>query len=356
MTTEKKPTLRRWRQYQTERPSLATVRKWFQTDRDGVAVVLGDVSGSLVCRDFDQMDVYDGWAARHLKLANTLPTVQTARGRHVYCRCSDQRSIIDLGDGEFRGAGIAVLPPSLHASGDVYTWAIPLPDGPVPELDPVVAGLLPAHVTDEDQRRRKRTDEERGDGGGVACSDADLIEQAIQATLPEREGRRHRCVFELARRLKGIPSLADADPADLEDLVRRWHALALPRIRTQEFVETLIDFINGWEKVECPTRANLMSDLLERARGAPPAPCAERYDSEKMQLLVRLCRELQREAGRRPFFLACSTVSDLLGVSKMTASRWLFLLRRHKVVTTVEKGGTPEAPRMATRYRFTGEM
>ena len=50
----------------------------------GIGVVFGAVSGGLASRDFDTLDSYQSWAAEHRELAETLPTVETRRGRHVY--------------------------------------------------------------------------------------------------------------------------------------------------------------------------------------------------------------------------------------------------------------------------------
>ncbi len=40
-----------------------------------------------------------------------------------------------------------VLPPSLHPLGVRYQWQVPLPDGPVPKVDPLQAGLIRNSVT-----------------------------------------------------------------------------------------------------------------------------------------------------------------------------------------------------------------
>ena len=56
----KMPTLQSWKSYQTARPNERTVRNWFHDGLDvGIAVVLGDVSRGLICRDFDQMDAFE---------------------------------------------------------------------------------------------------------------------------------------------------------------------------------------------------------------------------------------------------------------------------------------------------------
>jgi len=62
--TKKPPKGFRWSKYQKTRPTEDELREWF-ADRDdlGLAVIFGDVSGGLVCRDFDTMAGYERWAA-----------------------------------------------------------------------------------------------------------------------------------------------------------------------------------------------------------------------------------------------------------------------------------------------------
>lgn len=134
----------KWRKYQKRRPSMTELESWFGNgSMFELAVVLGEVSGGLVCRDFDDMAAYENWAAKFPDLAKTLPTVATARGRHVYFRAELLRSQ-KLSAGEYRANGnYVLLPPSRHPAGTVYTWLIPPPEGEIPLVDPVESGLLP---------------------------------------------------------------------------------------------------------------------------------------------------------------------------------------------------------------------
>jgi len=109
-------------------------------------VIFGKVSGGLVCRDFDVLAGYDQWAADHPELARALPTVATARGRHVYF-CSNHRGIKKLTDGELRGAGYCLLPPSRHPAGTAYHWLNPLPEGQLPTIDDIQGKGLLGHST-----------------------------------------------------------------------------------------------------------------------------------------------------------------------------------------------------------------
>lgn len=157
----------KWKRWQTQRAGAAQLRQWFGKADRGLAVVFGDASGGLASRDFDDMAAYDAWAALHPQLAETLPTVATRRGRHVYAAVEpgheasvrlilgkpDGTGAIALADGELRcGVGCySVLPPSVHPSGHVYRWIIPLPEGPLPAVDLFAAGFLDVYATPESE-------------------------------------------------------------------------------------------------------------------------------------------------------------------------------------------------------------
>ena len=221
--------------------------------------------------------------------------MQTARGFHVYCRCEFDY-FADLGDGEFRGDAkhYVLLPPSKHPDGPVYRWLIPLPDGPLPVLDPTRAGLLPVGTErtertertqmDGDQRRgRRKTEEVVKDSAApqnIAEQPADLLQlaevkQAIGATLPTRPGERHRKLFQLARHLKALPALADLPARVLRPVVVEWHRRALPFIGTKSFADSWADFVLQWPKVRFlrgagAVDAKLSSRACQAERPRPP--------------------------------------------------------------------------------------
>ena len=404
----KKPALPSWKEFQSERPTEAKLREWFGggTER-GLAVVFGDVSGGLVCRDFDSIDAYNAWAEAYPEAAQTLPQSETSRGRHVFCRVAESDavsrlnpsggSIIDFGDGELRGAGYSVLPPSVHESGHVYRWLIPLVD-PIPIVDLKEVGfdrpwsvdasselpslpLFSAHFTEEDIREPKSTEvtEEDRSHDGVGGSQApphpppmtsvssvssvklarsidfepilDDITRAIAETLPTGEGQRNKALFRFTRKLKGIPALADADPNELRSIVLRWHEAALPFIRTQSPEETQADFIRGWPKVKHP--AGVLRRLLDEALAESLPACCKRYPTPAVKRLIALCRKLSHHWQPKPFPLACRSAGELLRVSHTTANSWLFLLTEDGIIELVETGS--QKTRRASRYFYRGD-
>ena len=330
-----------WQKYQSQLPTDRTLRRWFQNDVDGLAVVMGPVSGGLTCCDFDQLDAYDAWAGQYADLAAHLPTVDTARGRHVYFTSTVDR-IIHTGDGEIRGGGYCLLPPSRHPTGDLYRWRVRLPNGPLPTIDPFAIGLAPG-----DTELSLDVGAE-GDGG---LSQELTVEEAIQATLPNGPGQRNHCVFRLARALKAVPGLEDAEPADLRPIVREWHRMALPVIRTQEFDETWSDFLYAWKRVKAPWGTNRLLTAWSRAKNAPLPAEAETYDTPGVRLLVALCRQLQVCVGDAAFFLSCRIAAKLLECTQMTVYRWLNMLVVDGVICVAE-AGRPGRGGKATRFRY----
>jgi len=373
-----------WKAHQTTRPTEEKLRRWFGNGKGhGLAVVLGEVSGGLLCRDFDDMGAYERWATEFPDLAKILPTVETGRpGRHVYCRgdvaqireaSRSGAGIIDLGDGEMRGAGgYCLLPPSRHPGGHVYRWLIPL-NSAVPFLDLRACGFLKdrratesTERTEDDGGQQRTTEAISAEVGGLnkttsmtpgdvdpSANDRLAVERAVRESLPARAGRRNRQVFELARALKAIPWLADADPRDLEVVVREWHRQALPFIGTKPFEETWIDFLRGWPRIKYPKGSEPMAKVFAQALEANPPAVAERYEQPQLKLLVSLCRELQRGAGDGPFYLSVRTAAGLLGVDISTASRWLFVLSQDRILDIVSRGNQRE--RKASRYRYVAD-
>lgn len=352
----------KWRQYQNQRPDLVRVQQWFSNGQyKGIGVVLGEVSGYLACRDFDDPEAYKRWTENHPELATELPTVKTGRGLHVYFTCKGAKTR-KLDDGELRGEkSLCILPPSEHFNGKKYEWIVPLRKNHIPAIDPEKAGL-----TAETPLRRKeavlqkrteaiRSKPKQSEAIGsntkaITLVGDDEIEMAITFTLPKAFGKRNHQVFQLARALQGISAFADADPNTLLSVVQKWHSRALPHISTKPFEETWIDFLYGWPRVNTPMRLNLLADAMKTAIENPVPDL--KYEQPGLRNLVGLCRELQTIMGDQPFWLSTGTAGRLLGVDRMTAWRWLFLLEQDGWIKTETKGNTHRA----TRYRYLGRQ
>jgi hypothetical protein len=340
----------RWGKYQKSRPNEWQQRKWLSNSKRNIAVVLGEVSGNLACRDFDAIEGYRLWASAHPDLSNKLPTVKTANGYHVYFE-SHFQGIKHVEDGELRGSGgYCLLPPSVHPHGQVYQWVNPLLNGSLLAIDPKLAGFIP-NVTEQTEKTEQTEQTEAIVGEGKK---KEAVGKAIMETLPQEVGTRNRRIFEFARAIKSLPQFADAEPTQLREIVKVWHKKALPNVRTKEFEETWIDFLKAWPRIKYVKGKEPMAQMFEKVIQLEPPPIAvEKYpDNSKFKILVSLCRELQRAAGNEPFFLSVRTAGRLLNIMPMTASRWFFLLQSDGILKIVSKGGIAKTVREATRFRY----
>jgi hypothetical protein len=329
-----------WKRFQSCPASPAELQSLFALQGiDGLAVVLGAVSGGLACRDFDRSDAYDCWAEANNDDAARLPTVKTSRGYHVYGRLEIEQ-YVKFDDGELRGNSghYTLLPPSLHPDGIVYTWTIPLPEG---ELL-----ALPTSLALTQKIQAKPVDPAEPDTQTPIA----WWTSAIISTLPSGPGQRNGCIFELARRLKAIKP--DAAHAELRSVLKEWHRLALPVIRTKEFGESWTDFTIAWDRVRRPSGQSFaMAAAAADAADLPANMDQFGYDGN-LRRLAALCWRLQQQWGDRPFPLGCKIAGQHVGLSTRQGGRLLKTLKFDGVLKLTTKGSKRTGK--ASEWRFNG--
>lgn len=112
----------KWKQYQTKHPSPEELEKWFKKDGVRIGLLTGEASGVVVV-DADSLEAV---AELQRRGCWSETRVRTARGLQLYFRRGEEavkttQGIIPKVDIR-ADRGIAVLPPSLHATGVTYTW------------------------------------------------------------------------------------------------------------------------------------------------------------------------------------------------------------------------------------------
>lgn len=124
-----------WAPFQERQPTMEEAQRWLDNGIVSMAVVAGRVSGGVEILDFDIDGYYERWTALVGDLANNLPVQRTGGGGiQVAWRCDEPEPnqklawhpdpaahtgrVVAI---ETRGeGGYAVLPPSLHPSGNHY--------------------------------------------------------------------------------------------------------------------------------------------------------------------------------------------------------------------------------------------
>ncbi len=337
-----KEPLVRWTPYQRRRPTESDLRKFFAGDgATGLAVICGNVSGGLVVRDFDTEDSYRAWQLSHQELAEVLPTVRTGRGFHVYfSNC--HRQITKFDDGELRGAGYVVVPPSLNTCGSRYKWLNPLPEGPLPEIDPFAVGL-------GERYRANRANRAVREDSTLTCACSVSLEGAISKTLPRFPGERNRRLLSFCRVLKSIPSVAEADAMTLKPHVSEWFRRGQPFMSGEhDEDENFGEFCYAWARVRFAVGNGPFATALKRLETTPLPAIAERFSSISTKRLIHLCRELQRVSGDASFHLSCRIAGEVIGLEHMAAWRRLGMLVSCGIIELVQRGTKARA----SRYRY----
>ncbi len=351
-----------WKRYQSEHADDATLRRWFHSGDSNLAVITGSVSGGLVVRDFDEAGAYPRWAAQRPELAARCPTVQTARGYHVYCQMADVPRVIHVPDGELRGdGGYCLLPPSVHPTGSVYRWSIALGELPAltatdfdlaPPLTDVTEGATfdacyrsQQKTTHSQQRANPQSTESHRHDKGVHISDGER--QAVLASLPTAPGQREKRLWLLARRLLAIHGPHATYPT-LRPAFDLWWSHARPVVGTQTVEDSLAAFLRSYQRANTPLE-DVLGQCLAMAQDNPIPEWSHGF-SPPCTLLAGLCRELQRWADGEPFFISARTAGAAVGVSHVHAARWLSMFNAMGVLQLIERG--TQGGGLASRYRY----
>ncbi|HBH50765.1 MAG TPA: hypothetical protein DDY91_02620 [Planctomycetaceae bacterium] len=303
----KVPALRSWSRFQQARADHETLERWFERPETGLAVICGNVSDGLVVRDFDQQDAYDRWAREFRGLADSLPTVRTARGCHVYARVRGSSRTRRFPDGELRGEGAYVVgPPSRHSTGTVYRWR-GSPPSSIPFIDTPDRLLLPVlpHSPHHDP-------------WPVSHQQALILGELVTRHLPTGTGQREARLFDLARELKA--QQPDCSEEQLRQTFALWWPLAWGIVATKDETTSWTAFQRAWANCRFPHGARWQQAVrLAEGRPAPRLPAAL-AGVERLKALAGLCAALQ-EVNDGPFALGCRRAAEFLGTSKNTAAR-----------------------------------
>lgn len=334
------------------------IKRW-QWSSANIGIATGPESGIIVL-DVDPRnggrDAIRQLIERFGKLPKDLLVNTGGGGWHLYLEHPDGtiRSG-DLKDMGFSGVdvkaadGMVVAPPSVHFSGKPYAWNNghdrPPPALPTSWLDFLLScqGSREALIAKVAEKQRKAEEAEKQRSRGILPRSFDFAD-LIALTIPEGPGQRWQKQWELARRLRALPH-----DVDLVAVFTDWWEVASPRTSGEHsYEESLGEFMHAYEVVRHPWGTSPMTELLERAKHSDPPKAVANYPTAEFRILASLCRELQREAGDKPFYLSSHKAAGMLGKHPKVVWQWLRVLCGLGVLT-VERLGNQK---VATRYRY----
>lgn len=145
--------------------------------------------------------------------------------------------------------------------------------------------------------------------------------------------------FILARHILGVMSANSA--VDIEVFAEEFYEQADEVVdgcgEYIDYDDFLVQLDNAMEKVKYPVGREI-EFLLERIAKKPiPADLAGIANSDT-QLVARVCRLLQEDAGKGPFHLSQANAGRLIGKQRAAGGRKLATLTKNGIVQLIRKG------------------
>jgi hypothetical protein len=159
-------------------------------------------------------------------------------------------------------------------------------------------------------------------------------------TIPQGYGLRNFRIFDLARHLKGLHPNADVE--SMRGAVTQWFNIALPAIRTKDFLESWLAFKRCWREIKFPN--GIWGQILA---GLDTEPAENKGSVLGLYgaRLYQLCVALQAHQGETPFMLPCRKAGEAIGISHEYANDLLNEFCAIGILELKSKGTTGKASR-----------
>jgi hypothetical protein len=355
--------------------------------KGNIGVVLGDASEGLFTIDIDVEEDVEAFLELNPWLRNTLVS-KGKRGCNIWLRirirgrkCPPSQTLRRNGKkwGEIRANGNQTIIYGKHPDGMRYTWPQECRVLEIDSLDQIQwlpgmqfgRGRNPVevtHVADVAHVVHEAHAVHAKDGTDVAkvvrpippslfSSLPALPDEIISRNLPVQRGNNHSVLFQLAREVYTFERDHGGkySPAEKLEIFNRWYERAPKEYLTDSKGDYYTEFLNGYNNVKVAIGDPVFLVAWERAQNATAAPEVMQHFGEfaDIKKLACLCKELQREFGKEPFFLSCRKVGELFDVSPKTAWKRLVALEGCGIIKTIEKGKLDAVDGyLASRFRY----
>lgn len=344
-----------------------------------IGVALGEKSDGLCSIDIDHDEYVPEFDESNPALNATLRSVGS-RGCNVWVRMvgAYPNAVKALktrsGEkwGEFRSTGGQTIIYGQHPTGCRYQnngkrvlrieycdikWPASIANPP--GIEPLTPGLLQCTEEPEETEEPDETDETEVLKSCVCAAPQQFfstcrsIEDALRLSMPDAPHENNWHLFTLARAIKSLEvQQGTFSNGERLEVFSQWYQQASARkvLRPDQTEEDyMMEFVNAYRKAKYPLGSAVIARAWKRAQESEPPPEALQFKNPKTRLLVALCRELQVEAGKEPFYLSSRIAQQLLGQEHhTTAATWLGALVGLGILSIAKDGNA----KSATRYHY----
>lgn len=362
----KKGTAKKWAHLTVDHMTPAYLKK---CERGNIGVALGRVSGDLIVVDVDADTLVLPYLAVNPRWKDTLQT-HGARGCAFWLRMAGdypERTMklkAQSGEdaGEFRSNGSQSIIHGIHPNGNPYR--IVNKARPVTVcFDQIVWPTQIATPPSHDTQRHRDTETQLLSHSDTQVTQVMLargsvldVDHAIQLAMPSDVHQNNNRLFTLARAVKSLEIQSGKFSREkLRNVFTQWYTLAGPYLRPdQTRDEYMIEFMKAYSAARTPLGDGIIDQAWKSAQTKPlPPEAVDGFTDEKFRLIVALCRELQINAGDKPFFLSSRTLAKLLGhPTHIAASRYMSALCVMGFIEEATKGTMGRA----SCYRYQGTL
>lgn len=347
-----------------------------------IGVVLGHKSGGLCSLDIDSDDEFGAFITLNDGICQTLCT-RSARGGNLWWRLTGSyprlTTLKKAGAawGEWRSDGAQTIVSGVHPSGQPYRFLrrmkpleigfnqIKWPADMTPPFDlelgnGVTQSTQPTEFPKSPDDTEFTDDTHESDANksgmavGVVLSSAQDFAEALWAAQTTAPGHNHERLFTLARGAKALELKIGRSITEIElrNLFNTWFEKATPHLKKELSVDDYwFEFMEGYENVKHPLGTGFIEAAWKKTLTCEPPVVANQFQDACLRRVVCFCRELWLSSNRKPFFLSCRTLQQLLNhPDHVRSARWLRGLCRAKILAVVEAGGSKN--RRASRYQY----
>lgn len=342
----------------------AQVDTWWRTFSGANIGLPTGLTTSLVIVDVDDLAALPVLRATYGAMPETFTVATPRGGLHYYFRhpsrgpikCSQSKLCQHV---DVRAdLGYVLVPPSVIGRA-TYTVKADVAPAPLPAT--ILEKVTTKNVSEGSEAISERSDlsnpsdhSEPSDLSNLSepsdTPHSQSIEEILSQTLPLQPGERHSRILDLARGLKLNAGMDGCPVAELKPIIRRWHGMARPRMRTQAFDETWSDFLEAWKHARFPLSSDLVRVASNKAKAGDLPPEALAFDAAETRLLVGICFHLSRGHRSGHFFLSSHGVAKLLNRDQPVIYRRLQMLVAEGLLRLHRPGNSQKA----NRYQWLG--